>query len=155
MCLLASHPLLRTLNFFCFPLIMRVSYTHSLPLSFSRPPSCGFNQSGNLLNGGGMVDGIMGLGLGPLSIPTQLSNAQVTNQEFAQVKLLFPSIPAWSHRHPYPVLSHHPPHPPPLFAVPGRGGCGRWVPGVWVCGRSECFLHPPHQQYWRVYSHLI
>ena len=82
----------------------------------------------------------MGLGMGPLSLPTQLAAAQVTSQEFAQVKLLLPSIPGAA-LPPIPCpLS--PDSPPPLFAVPGWGGCGRRVACVWVCGRSECLLHP-------------
>lgn len=79
----------------------------------------------------------MGLGMGPLSIPTQLAAAQVTNQEFAQVKPLLPSIPAAA----LPPIPCPLTVPPPLFAVPGWGGCGRWVACVWVCGRSERLLH--------------
>lgn len=41
----------------------------SIPLTLG----CGFNQSGGLVSSGELVDGILGLGMGALSLPTQLN----------------------------------------------------------------------------------
>ena len=44
---------------------------------------CGFNQTGNLITGGQLVDGVMGLGRNPLSLSTQLMTARQSSQVFS------------------------------------------------------------------------
>ena len=52
------------------------------PLSLSHP-SCGFNQSGNLVDGSITVDGVLGLGQGKLSILPQLAGQGLLANAFA------------------------------------------------------------------------
>ena len=49
----------------------------------STPGRCGFKQSGNLVEGGQTVDGVIGLGLGKLSLISQLAARKVVDDAFA------------------------------------------------------------------------
>ena len=47
------------------------------------PGRCGFNQTGNLVDGGHAIDGVMGLGLGTSSLISQLASGEIVDNAFA------------------------------------------------------------------------
>ncbi|CAI7899477.1 unnamed protein product, partial [Closterium sp. NIES-53] len=99
------------------PSLLLAPFDPRTPHSFTR---CGFKQSGNLVSGNHLVDGVMGLNMGALSMLTQMQAARKTNGVFAASSWLpksLPSLPFFSLLCPAPPFFSLLCPAPPFFSL--------------------------------------